>query len=75
MSMLAWLQRGDMPLFQLKFGVITLLLEKGGCGSNKKNHLFVSLMWDLNYTKLGTNCITGISHKVIHPTQMAFMQG
>ena len=73
MAMFVKFQQGELPLFHLNFGTITL-------PSNKKRIQYYPPIYVLNTnfkisTKVGTNNITGIAYKVIRPTQMGFMLG
>lgn len=66
MALFAQLQMGDLPLFKLTFGVITLLPKKENTVKIQQYrpicHLDVSFKI---FTKVATNRVTGIAHKSI----------
>lgn len=72
MALFIEFQQGTLHLFQLNFGVITLLPKKEDQQYRPICLLNVSFNF---FTKVGTNRITAIAHNVIHPTQTAFMPG
>jgi hypothetical protein len=76
MAMFAQLQDGDIPLYKLNFGLVALLPKKEDA-RRIKQYLPISL---LNvsfkmFTKVLTNRATVIAHKVVSPTQSAFIPG
>jgi hypothetical protein len=76
MAMFVQLKDGDLSLYKLNFGVITLLPKKEDV-SRIEQYISICL---LNvsfkiFTKVGTNRATVIVHKVIRPTQSAFIPG
>jgi hypothetical protein len=76
MSLFAQLQQGDLELFKLNFGVITLIPKKEDAVQIQQYRPICLLNVSFKiFTKVGTNRITGIAHKVIKPTQSAFMPG
>ena len=76
MKMFAQLSTGDLPLFKLNFGVITLLLKKENAVQIQQYRPIYLLNVSFKiFTKVATNRITEIAHKVIRPTQTAFMPG
>jgi hypothetical protein len=76
MAMFRQLQTGDLPLFKLNFGVITLLSKKEDACRIEQYRLICLLNVSFKiFTKVGTNWVTSIAHKVIKPTQSAFIPG
>jgi hypothetical protein len=60
----------------LNFGVITLIPKKEDAVQIQQYRPICLLNVSFKiFTKVGTNRITGIAHKVIKPTQSAFMPG
>ena len=74
MSMFAQLHSGDLPLFRLNIGVITLLPKREDASRIEQYRpiclLNVSV---IVFMKVATNRMTSIAHKVIRPTQSAFL--
>ena len=68
MAMFAQLQTGDLPLYMLNFGVITLLPKKEDAS---RIELYRPIC--LLNVKVGTNRTMSIADKVGRPTQSAFM--
>ena len=67
---------GDLPLFSLNFGVITLIPKVQE--ANEIQHY--RPIWLLNVsfkivTKVATNRLNMVADKIISPTQTAFMRG
>jgi mannosylglycoprotein endo-beta-mannosidase len=74
MSLFAQLQQGDLELFKLNFGVITLIPKKEDVVRIHRYRPICLLNVSFKiFTKVGTDRITGITHKVIKPTQSSFM--
>ena len=66
MDMFAHLHSGDLPLFRLNFGVITLLPKKEDVGRIEQYRPICLLNVSFTiFTKVGTNRVTSIAHKVI----------
>jgi hypothetical protein len=60
------LHSGDLPLYKLNFGVITLLPKKDNAVQIQQYRPICLLNVSFKiFTKVGTNRITGIAHKVI----------
>jgi hypothetical protein len=76
MALFDQLKVGDLPLFKLNFGVITLLPKKEDAVQIQQYRpiCLLNVCFKI-FTKVGTNRITGIAPKVIRPTQSAFMPG
>ena len=76
MALFVQLKQGNLSLFKLNFGVITLLPKKENVVQIQQYRPICLLNVSFKiFTKVGTNRITGIAHKVIRPTQTAFMPG
>ena len=76
MAMFVQLHHGDLPLYKLNFGVITLLPKKDDAVQIQQYRPICLLNVSFKiFTKVGTNRITKIADKVIRPTQTAFMPG
>ena len=76
MAMFVQFQEGSLPLYKLNFGVITLLPKKENAVQILQYRPICLLNVSFKiFTKVGTNRITEIAHKVIRPTQSAFMPG
>src|SRR6266540_5064554 len=76
MEMFAQLSTGNLPLFKLNFGVITLLPKKENAVQIQQYRLICLLNVSFKiFTKVATNRITMIAHKVIRATQTALMPG
>ena len=74
MAMFAQLHQGNLPLYKLNFGVITLIPKKEDAVQIQQYRSICLLNVSFKvFTKVDTNRITGIAHKVIRPTQTAFM--
>jgi hypothetical protein len=70
MAMFAQLQSGELPLFWLNFGVITLLPKKVDACRIEQYRPICLLNVSFNFfTKVGTNRVTKIAHTLIKPTQ------
>jgi hypothetical protein len=76
MALFEQLHTGDLPLFKLNFGVITLLPKKENAVQIQQYRPICLLNVSFKvFTKVGTNRVTEIAPKVIKPTQTAFMPG
>ena len=76
MAMFDQLQTGDLPLFRLNFGVITLLPKKEDASRIEQYRPICLLNVSFNFfTKVGTNRVSSIAQKDIRPTQTAFIPG
>jgi mannosylglycoprotein endo-beta-mannosidase len=76
MALFAQLQDGDLPLFKLNFGVITLLPKKEDASRIEQYRPICLLNVSFKvFTKVGTNRAMVVAHKVIRPTQSAFIPG
>ena len=69
MAMFQELKNGDLPLFKLNFGVITLLPKKEDASHIEQYRPICLLNVSFKiFTKVGTNRVSSIAQKVIHPT-------
>jgi hypothetical protein len=76
MAMFAQLQTGELPLYKLNFGVITLLPKKEDVSRIEQYRPICLLNVSFSFfIKVGTNRVTGLAQKVIRPTQSAFIPG
>jgi hypothetical protein len=76
MAMFAQLQEGDIPLYKLNFGLVTLLAKKEDASRIEQYRPICLLNVSFKiFTKVGTNRATVIAHKVVRPTQSAFIPG
>ena len=76
MALFAQLKTGQLPLYKLNFGVITLLPKKENAVQIQQYRPICLLNVSFKiFTKVATNRITELAHKVIRPTQTAFMPG
>jgi hypothetical protein len=76
MAMFVQLKAGDLPLYKLNFGVITLLpMKEDASRIEQYMPIFLLNVSFKIFTKVGTNRATVIAHKVIRPTQSAFILG
>jgi exonuclease III len=76
MPLFEQLGRGELPLYKLNFGVITLLPKKEDATQIQQYRpiCLLNVCFKI-FTKVGTNRIMGIAPKVIRPTQSAFIPG
>jgi hypothetical protein len=67
-------QKGDVPSSKLKFGVITLLPKKENATQIRQYRpiCLLNLSFEI-FTKVATNRISDVAHKVIRPTHVAFI--
>ena len=76
MDMFTQLHAGDLPLHRLNYGVITLLPKKEDASRIEQYRPICLLNVSFKiFTKVGTNRVTSMAHKVIRPTQSAFLPG
>jgi hypothetical protein len=76
MAMFIQLKDGDLPLYKLNFGVITLLPKMEDASRIEQFRPICMFNVSFNFfTKVGTNRAIVIAHKVIRPTQSAFITG
>jgi hypothetical protein len=76
MALFEQLYSGELPLFKLNYGIITLLPKKEEANQIQQYRPICLLNVSFKiFTKAATNRITGIAPKVIKPTQSAFMPG
>ena len=76
MALFVQLKQGNLSLFKLNFGVITLLPKKENAVKIQQYRPICLLNVSFKiFTKVGTNRITEIAQKIIRPTQSAFMPG
>jgi hypothetical protein len=76
MSLFTEFRQGSLPLFSLNFGIVILLPK---CAKALKIQQYRPICL-LNvsfkiFTKVLTNRLTSIAHKIIQPTQTAFLPG
>jgi hypothetical protein len=70
------LQDGDIPLYKLNFGLVTLLPKKEDTSRIEQYRPIYLLNVSFNFfTKVDTNRVTVIAHKMVRPTQLAFIPG
>ena len=76
MQLFAQLHSGDLPLFWLNYGVITLLPKKEDASRIEQYRPIYLLNVSFKiFTKVGTNRVSLVAQKVIRPTQSAFIPG
>ena len=76
MALFAQLQLGELPLYKLNYGVITLLPKKEDASRIEQYRPICLLNVGFKFfTKVGTNRVTSVAHKVVRPSQSAFMPG
>jgi hypothetical protein len=76
MALFGQLKLGELPLFKLNFGVITLLPKKENAVQIQRYRPICLLNVSFKiFTKVAENCITKLADKVIRPTQTTFMPG
>lgn len=76
MALFAQLQTDELPLHKLNFGVVTLLPKKENAIQIQQYMpiCLLNIIFKI-FTKVVTNRISVIAHKVIRPTQTDFMPG
>jgi hypothetical protein len=76
MALFTCFQKGDLPLFKLNFGIITLLPKKEDASQIQQYRPICLLNVSFKiFTKVATNRVSEVAHKVIKPTELAFMPG
>jgi hypothetical protein len=76
MAMFAQFQCGELPLYKLNFGLITLLPKQEDSSTIEKYHPICLLSVGLKvFNKVGTNLATVDAHKVVLLTKSAFIPG
>lgn len=75
MALFTQLQSGELPLYKLNFGVITLLPKEDAIQIQQYRPICMLNVSFKIFTKVATNHIAGIAHQVISLTQTAFMPG
>jgi hypothetical protein len=76
MALFTQLHSGDLPLYKLNFGVITLLPKKENATQIQQYRPICLLNVSFKiFTKVATIRISKIIQKIIRPTQTAFMPG
>jgi mannosylglycoprotein endo-beta-mannosidase len=74
MRMFEDFHKGDLPLFHLNFGTIILLPKKENAIQIQQYRPICLLNVSFKiFTKVGTNRIAEVTHKVVRPAQTAFM--
>jgi hypothetical protein len=68
--------RGNLPVYNLNFGNIILLPKcKEACKIEQYRPICLLNVSFKIFTKVATNRLMAVAHKVINPTQTAFMPG
>ena len=76
MNMFESFQKGELPLFHLNYGNIILLPKKENAIQIQQYRPICLLIVSFKFfTKVGTNRVMEVAHKVIRPTQSALMPG
>ncbi len=76
MTLFKEFHNGTFPLFSLNFGIIVLLPKSADAKQIQQYRPICLLNVSFKiFTKIGTNRITSVAHKVIRPTQTAFLLG
>jgi hypothetical protein len=76
MRMFKDFQNGVLPLFHLNFGTIVLLPKKENAIQIQQFRPICLLNVSFKiFTKVATNRVSEVAHKVVKPTEMAFMPG
>jgi hypothetical protein len=76
MALFSELHTGNLSLYKLNYGIITLLPKKDNAVQIQQYRPICLLNVSFKvFTKVGTNRVTEIASKVIKPTQTAFMPG
>jgi mannosylglycoprotein endo-beta-mannosidase len=74
MRMFEDFHKGDLPLFHLNFGTIIFLPKKENAIQIQQYRPICLLNVSFKiFTKVGTNRIAEVTHKVVRPAQTAFM--
>jgi hypothetical protein len=76
MDMFAQLRKGELPLYKLNFGIITLLpkIENASRIEQYRPICLLNVSFKI-FTKVGTNRVTSIASRVVRPTQTTFIPG
>jgi hypothetical protein len=76
MALFGHFQIGGFPLFKLNFGIITLLPKKENAIQIQQYRPICLLNVSFKiFTKVATNRVSDVAHKVVRPSQTAFMPG
>jgi hypothetical protein len=76
MEMFAQLQDGDIALYKLNFGLVTPMPKKEDASRIEQYRpIYLFNVSFKVFIKVGTNRATVIAHKVVRPTQSAFIPG
>jgi len=76
MQMFHDLHNGDLPLFSLNFGVITLLPKTQEASKIQQYRPICLLNVSFKiFTKVATICVNSVAYNIISPSQTAFMCG
>lgn len=76
MPMFNELFKGDLQLFKLHFGTITLPPKKEEAFRIVQfRPIFLLSVSFKIFTGVGVNCLTKVAHTMVQPTQIAFMRG
>jgi hypothetical protein len=76
MALFESFQKGELPLYKLNFGVITLLPKKENATQIQQYRPICLLNVSFKiFTKVATNRISEVAQKVIKPTQTTFIPG
>ena len=76
MALFQCFQKGELPLYKLNFGVITLLPKKENATQIQQYRPICLLNVSFKiFTKVATNRTAEVAQKVIRPTQTAFIPG
>ena len=70
------LSKGDLPLFSLNFGVITLIpkVQEANIIQQYRPICLLNVSYKI-FTKVTTNRLGSVADKVVSPTQTAFIKG
>ena len=76
MQMFQGLYAGDLPLFSLNFGVITLIpkVQEANVIQQYQSICLPNTSFKI-FTKVATNRLKSVADHVISPTQITFMRG
>jgi hypothetical protein len=76
MALFTEFHKGELPLYKLNFGVVTLLPKKENAVQIQQYRPICLLNVSFKiFTKVATIRTSGLIHKVTKPTQTAFMPG
>ncbi|WVZ96849.1 LOW QUALITY PROTEIN: hypothetical protein U9M48_042432 [Paspalum notatum var. saurae] len=70
------ISKGDLPLFSLNFGVITLVpkVQEANVIQQYRPICLLNVSYKI-FTKVTTNRLSSVANKVVSPTQTAFIKG